>query len=92
MALSEDDFESWCFRNGSETYDEGDTRGLVCRFPDTGASDRVGYYPDNGVFEVITDGPFYSSRSLYQHAEAWIDDSDRLHIDTDETRVIIDPR
>lgn len=35
---------------------------------------------------------FYSSRSLHQHAESWIDDDDRLHIDTGETREVIDPR
>lgn len=92
MVLSEQEFESWCFRNGGETYDEDDSPGLTCRFPDTGTSDRVGYLSDSGAFEVITDGRFYSARSLHQHAEAWIDDDDRLHIDTEDTRVIIDPR
>jgi hypothetical protein len=92
MAVSEDEFESWCFRNGGETYDDNGTSGLVCGFPDTETDDRVGYYSTNDVFEVITTGRFYRSRSLHQHADSWIDDSDRLHIDTAETRVVIDPR
>lgn len=92
MALSEDEFESWCFRNGGETYEEQGTAGVVCQFPDTKTSNRVGYYESNGVFEVITDGRFYQSRSLHQHADSWIDEDDRLHIDTGETRVIVNPR
>jgi hypothetical protein len=35
---------------------------------------------------------FYSTRLFHQHADSWLDDDDRLHIDTDEARVIIDPR
>jgi hypothetical protein len=91
MALSEDEFESWCFRNGGETYEHQGTTGVVCQFPDTETADRIGYYESNGVFEVITDGWFYQSRSLHQHADSWIDEDDRLHIDTGETRVIVDP-
>jgi hypothetical protein len=37
-------------------------------------------------------GEFYSTRSLHQHADSWLDGDDRLHIDTDEARVIIDPQ
>lgn len=92
MSLPERDFESWCFRNGGETYDEEDRPGLTCRFPDTDTNDRVAYLSDSGAFEVITDGRFYSTRSLHQHAESWIDDDDRLHIDTEDTRIAIDPR
>ena len=94
MEMSEPAFESWCFRNGGETYDEGDTNspGLVCRFPDTDAADHVGYLPEANAFEVVTDGLFYSIDSLHQHADSWIDDDDRLHIDTGDTRVVIDPR
>lgn len=92
MALSEDEFESWCVRNGGETYEEQRAAGVVCQFPDTDTADRIGYDESNGVFEVITDGRFYESRSLHQHADSWIDEDDRLHIDTGETRVIVDPR
>lgn len=92
MALSEDEFESWCFRNGGETYEETETAGVVCQFPDSETADHIGYYESNGVFEVSTDGRFYRSRSLHQHADSWIDDDDRLHVNTEETRVIIDPR
>jgi len=91
MPLSETEFESWCFRNGGETYEEQGTAGVVCQFPDAGVADRIGYYESNGVFEVITDGRFYQSRSLHQHADSWTDDDDCLHIDTGETRVIVDP-
>lgn len=92
MPVSEQTFESWCFRNGGETYDEDEGPGIACQFPDTPAEDRVHYLPANESFDVITDGRFYSARSLHQHAESWIDDDDRLHIDTGETRVIVDPR
>lgn len=92
MSLSERDFESWCFRNGGETYDGEDRPGLTCQFPDTETHDRVAYLSDSGAFEVITDGRFYSTRSLHQNAEAWIGDDDRLHIDTEDTRIAIDPR
>ena len=91
MPLSEDEFESWCFRNGGETYEEQGTAGVVCQFPDAGIADRIGYYESNGVFEIITDGRFYQSRSLHQRADSWIDDDDCLHVDTGETRVIVDP-
>ena len=30
--------------------------------------------------QVITDGRFYSTRSLHQQAGSWIDDDGRLHI------------
>ena len=92
MPVSEESFESWCFRNGGETYDEEEGPGIACQFPDTDSEDRVPYMPDNDAFDVVTVGRFYSSRSLHQHADSWIDDDDRLHIDTGETRVIIDPR
>lgn len=92
MPLSEQEFESWCFRNGGETYEEDDRPGLTCKFPDTDTPDRVGYLTESGAFEVITEGRFYSARSLHQNAESWIDDHDRLHIDTEDTRLVIDPR
>lgn len=44
------------------------------------------------AFEVITDGRFYTNRSLHQHVESWVDDDDRFHIDTEDARLIIDPR
>ena len=92
MAPSEAEFESWCFRNGGETYEEEETAGVVCRFPDAETTDRVGYYAANGVLEVITNGRFYRSRSVHQHADARIDADDRLQIDTTEARVVVDPR
>ena len=92
MPVSEQEFESWCYRHGGETYDREERPGVAYRFPDTDTNEGVHYYPDNGSFDVITDGRFYTVRSLHQHADSWIDDEDRLHIDTDETRVIIDPR
>ena len=93
MEISEQEVESWCFRNGGETYDEDDSTspGLVCRFPDTDTDDRVLRITDS-TFEVIAEGRFYSARPLHQHADSWIDDDDRVHIDTEDTRVIIDPR
>ena len=92
MTVSREEFESWCFRNGGETYEEGDRPGAAFRFPDADIPDRIHYFPDNNTFDVITGGPFYSSRSLQQHADSRIDDDDRLHIDTDDSRVIIDPQ
>lgn len=91
MPVSEEEFESWCFRNGGETFEEESTLGTVCQFPDTETADRVGYYSENGVFEVITQGQFYTTRSIQQHADSWIDDEDRLTIDTSETRIVVDP-
>jgi hypothetical protein len=93
MTLSEDDFESWWWRNGGETFEEPPVGpGIVCRFPDVDTPDRVVYLPDVDGFQVITDGQFYSTRSLHQHTDAWIDDDDRLHIDTDQTREVVDPQ
>jgi hypothetical protein len=93
MALSESEFENWCWRNGGVTFEEPPVGpGIVCRFPEVDTLDRVVYLPDADGFQVITDGQFYTTRSLHQHAESWIDDDDRPHIDTDETRVIIDPQ
>ena len=93
MEISAQEFESWCFRNGGETYDEDDeSPGLVCRFPDANTADHVGYLPEANAFEILTDGLFYTIDSLHQHADSWIDDQDRLHIDTGDTRVVIDPR
>jgi hypothetical protein len=92
VPLSDREFESWCYRSGGETYEEADRNRVTCRFPDTETDDRVGYFPESGAFEVITEGRFYSARSLHQHAESWIDGNDRLHVDTGETRVIVDPR
>lgn len=91
MQISEEEFENWCFRNGGETYEEEDTAGIVCQFPDTDTPDRVGFYSETGVFEVITQGQFYTSRSFQQHANSWIDENDRLTIDTDQARATIDP-
>ena len=48
--------------------------------------------PDADGFQVITDGQFYSTRSLHQRAESWIDEDDRLHINTEDARVATDPR
>ena len=92
MPVSETEFKSWCYRNGGETYGEEERGRVACRFPDADVNDRVGYFSESGAFEVITDGRFYSTRSLHQHADSRIDDADRLLIDTDETRVTIDPR
>jgi hypothetical protein len=91
MGVSVDEFTSWCYRHGGETYGQEESAGVAYRFPDTGTPDRVTRISDT-TFEVITEGPFYTARSLHQHADSWIDDDDRLHIDTDDTRLIIDPR
>jgi hypothetical protein len=48
--------------------------------------------PDADEFQVITDGQLYSTRSLHQHAESWIDEYDRLHINTEDARIVADPR
>jgi hypothetical protein len=92
MPVSEEKFESWCYRHGGETYDREDGPGIAYRFPDTDTENGVYYFPDTNSFDVITEGRFFTARSLHQHAESWIDDDDRRHIDTDETRVIVDPR
>jgi hypothetical protein len=41
---------------------------------------------------VATEDRFYSTRLLNQHAESWIDDDDRLHIDTEDARIAVDSR
>jgi hypothetical protein len=92
MSISAEAFESWCYRHGGETYDHDDWPGIAYQFPDAETHEGVYYYPANNSFDVITEGHFYTVRSLHQHADSWIDDDDRLHIDTDETRVVIDPR
>jgi hypothetical protein len=93
MAVSESEFEGWCWRNGGVTFEEPPVGpGIVCRFPDVDTLDRVVYLPDVDGFQIITVGRFYSTRSLHQHAGSRIDDDDRLHVDTDETHVVIDPR
>ena len=38
---------------------------VVCRFPEVGTLDRVVYLLDADGFQVITDGQFYPTRSLY---------------------------
>lgn len=55
MGIAEDEFESWCFRNGGETFEREERPGAICRFPDVDTADRIGYFPDVGVFEVVTD-------------------------------------
>ena len=93
MALSESEFEDWCWRNGGVTFEEPPVGpGIVCRFPEVGTLDRVVYLPDADGFQVITDGQFYSTRSLHQRAESWIDENDRLHINTEDVRIVVDPR
>lgn len=92
MGIGEQEFESWCFRNGGETFEREDRPGSVCRFPDVDAADRVAYFPDVAVFEVVADGRFYRIESALQHADSWIDDHDRLTVDTDDSRVVVDPR
>ena len=91
MVLSEQEFRAWSYRNGGETYGRPNEPGIAHHFPDDGSNDHVIRISED-AFEVVTDGRFYSTRSLHQHAESWIDDDDRLHIDTDETRLIADPR
>lgn len=92
MPITEEEFESWCFRNGGETRQEHAGPGILCWFPDADVPDRIHYFPDTNVFDVVAGGPFYSTRSALQDAEAQIDKDDRLLIDTSDTRVIIDPR
>lgn len=92
MPVSEEEFESWCYRHGGETYDREDESGIAYRFPDTDTEDGVYYYPNNDSFDVMTGGQFFTTRSLHQHAESWIDDDERLHIDTGDMRLIVDPR
>lgn len=92
MPISGEAFESWTHRNGRETFEEEERPGIICWFPDADISDRIHYFPDTDTFDVIAGGPFYSARSVLQHAESWIDDRDRLHIDTDDTRLVVDPR
>ena len=91
MPLSEQEFRAWSYRNGGETYGRPNEPGIAHHFPDTDSNDHVIRIADDAV-EGVTDGRFYSTRSLHQHADAWLDDDDRLHIDTDEARVIIDPQ
>jgi hypothetical protein len=73
------------------TLQEKGRSRVACRFPDADVNGWVGYLSENGAFEVVSEGRFYSTRSLHQHADSRIDDTDRLLIDTDETRVTIDP-
>lgn len=91
MPITEEEFQSWCYRNGGETYGGEWSPGIAYRFPDADTPDRVTRITET-AFEVITEGPFYSTRSLHQNAESWIDDDDRLHINTEDARVIIDPQ
>lgn len=91
MPISEDEFVSWCYRNGDETYGQEWSPGIAYQFPDTDTTDRVTRITAT-AFEVITEGRFYSTRSLHQEADSWIDENDRLHINTDDARGIIDPR
>lgn len=91
MPISQEEFTSWCFRNGGETFEEQEGPGIACRFPDATVSDRVHYFPDTQTFDVITMGIFYSTRSMNQHADSWIDEEDKLHIDTEDARLIVNP-
>lgn len=91
MSVQEDEFESWCYRNGGETYGHEGEHGIVCEFPDSDADDRVGFAPNTSAFQVITEGRFYLTTSIHQTTESWIDVEDRLHIDTDDVRVVVDP-
>jgi hypothetical protein len=52
--------------------------------------DRIDRFTVSGP-GAIPEGRFYSARSLHQHAESGTDE-DWLHVDTGETRVIVDPR
>ena len=73
MALAENESEDWCWRNGGVSFEEPPVGpGIVCRSPEVDTLDRVVYLLDADVFQVITDGQFYSTRSLHQHAESWI--------------------
>jgi hypothetical protein len=92
MPISEDEFESWCWRNGGETYEEPPAGpGIVCRFPDAETPDRVAYLPDIEGFQIYTRGQFYTAISLHQQTDSWIDDDDQLHVDTEDVRAVIDP-
>lgn len=91
MTHSDDEFRAWAYRNGGEIYGRPNDPGIAYHFPDTDSEVHVIRITED-AFEVVTEGRFFSSRSLHQHADSWTDDSDRLHIDTDESRVIIDPR
>lgn len=66
--------------------------GIVRRFPEVDTLDRVVYLPDADGFQVITDDQFYPTHLLHRHAESWIDEDDRSHINTEDARVAIDPR
>lgn len=66
--------------------------GIIRQLLDVDTLDRVVYLLDADGFQVITDGQFHSTRSLHQHAESWSDDDDRLHVNTEDARVAIDPR
>lgn len=91
MPLLEQEFRAWSYRNGGETYGRPNEPGIAHHFPGEGSNDHVIRISED-AFEVVTEGRFYSTRSLHQHADSWLDDDDRLHIDTDEARVIIDPQ
>lgn len=92
MSVSEEAFESWCYRNGGETFVHEDEVGVVCEFPGSETVDRVGYLPGTNAFQIITDGRFYLTTSIHQSKSSWIDDEDRLHIDDEDVRVVVDPR
>lgn len=92
MSVSEEAFESWCLRSGGETYEEGGGPGIACQCPGTDVPDRIHYHPDTDTFDVVTRGVFFESRTIHQRAGSWIDDDDRLHIDTEDSRLVIDPR
>jgi hypothetical protein len=91
MPPSERDFRVWSYRNGGETYGRSDDPGIAHHFPDTDSNDHVIRISED-AFEVATEDRFYSTRLLNQHAESWIDDDDRLHIDTEDARIAVDSR
>lgn len=92
MEFSEAAFRSWCYRNGGETYGRDDRPGIVCHFPDADQQDRIGYLPTSDTFQVITDGRFYVTHSIHEQTTPEFDDYDRLHIETPNGRIIINPR
>lgn len=92
MPISAEEFESWCFRNGGETFEEEDRSGILCWFPDANIPDRITYFPETGTYDVTTGGLFYTTRSMNQHSDSWIDDDDQLQIDTADARLTVDPR
>lgn len=93
MPFSEEDFELWCWRNGGETYVEPPVGpGIVCRFPNADTPDTVADLPDADGFQVHTQGQFYSTLSIHQHTDARIDADDRLHIETADAHLIVEPR